>query len=374
MVTPLLTELTYEGLLHSVFNIRHGVIDVEPELLGLPPGMPVKRELNSSDALYAQLRNRNFGDMGPLLQKLSRDVQEGQEERHAAHTVSQLRDFMRKLQQLETMRKSLSLHVSLAERLQRHTAAPAFHARIAAEQEALANAGATADAEAALDGAIGRAEPLPSVLRLACLHSILASGLKEKKLAALHAEVLSEYGYSAASLSLNALHKVGLLRRHDARSGWPSLRKALDLVADDVPEVEGLSDLPSALSYYYSGYCPLSTRLVGWMLARAPHWSSRAEALGWLPGPLFWEEPPPREGDEEEPPATLPEGSVARREVAVVYFLGGCTYSEVSALRWLGQQLRPPVDFVVASTHMTSGDQIIESLMQTFENSLSSLE
>ena len=114
--------------------------------------------------------------------------QEGQEERHAAHTVSQLRDFMRKLQQLETMRKSLSLHVSLAERLQRHTAAPAFHARIAAEQEALANAGATADAEAALDGAIGRAEPLPSVLRLACLHSILASGLKEKKLAALHAE------------------------------------------------------------------------------------------------------------------------------------------------------------------------------------------
>ena len=98
------------------------------------------------------------------------------------------------------------------------------------------------------------------------------------------------------------------------------------------------------------------------------------QALGWLPGPLFWEEPPPREGDEEEPPATLPEGSVARREVAVVYFLGGCTYSEVSALRWLGQQLRPPVDFVVASTHMTSGDQIIESLMQTFENSLSSLE
>mmetsp|Transcript_24321 Transcript_24321/g.72126 ORF Transcript_24321/g.72126 Transcript_24321/m.72126 type:complete len:340 (+) Transcript_24321:844-1863(+) len=259
--------------------------------------MPVKRELNSSDALYAQLRNRNFGDMGPLLQKLSRDVQEGQEERHAAHTVSQLRDFMRKLQQLEAMRKSLSLHVSLAERLQRHTAAPAFHARIAAEQEALANAGATADAEAALDGAIGRAEPLPSVLRLACLHSILASGLKEKKLAALHAEVLSEYGYSAASLSLNALHKVGLLRRHDARSGWPSLRKALDLVADDVPEVEGLSDLPSALSYYYSGYCPLSTRLVGWMLARAPHWSSRAEALGRRPDAHSFPRPAPWPAD-----------------------------------------------------------------------------
>ena len=49
----------------------------DPASITLPEN-EVKRELNSSDALYAQLRNRNFGDMGPLLQKLSRDVQEGQ--------------------------------------------------------------------------------------------------------------------------------------------------------------------------------------------------------------------------------------------------------------------------------------------------------
>lgn len=39
------------------------------------------------------------------------------------------------------------------------------------------------------------------------------------------------------ALTLSALHKVGLLRRGDARSSWPALRKVLDLVADDVHEV-----------------------------------------------------------------------------------------------------------------------------------------
>jgi len=46
------------------------------------------------------------------------------------------------------------------------------------------------------------------------------------------------------------------------------------------------------MSYFYSGYCPLSARIVGWMLSRTSHWSTRDEALRPLPGPLFWIDPP----------------------------------------------------------------------------------
>lgn len=197
MVTPLLTELTYEGLVHSVFGIRHGHVDLDPSVLGLSSTRLVKRELNSSDALYAQIRNRNFGDLGPLLRKLSHDVSEGYEERHTAHTVYQIRDFMRKLSKLQSTHKSLSMHVHLAQRIQLYTSAADFHARISAEQEALANAGATFDGEAALEDAIGRGAPLSSVLRLACLFSVLGNGFKEKKLAALHSELVAQYGYAA---------------------------------------------------------------------------------------------------------------------------------------------------------------------------------
>ncbi len=37
-VTPLCTELTYEGLLHHVFGISHGYVDLEPDVLGGQPG------------------------------------------------------------------------------------------------------------------------------------------------------------------------------------------------------------------------------------------------------------------------------------------------------------------------------------------------
>ena len=299
IVTPLLTELTYEGLIHSLFGIKHGYVDLEPSTLGLSSNRYIKRELNSNDALYAQIRNCNFGDVGPLLRKLSYDLSEGYEERHTAHTVSQIREFMRKLSKLQSTHKSLSMHVHLAEKIHQHTSTAEFHARIAAEQQALANAGATADGEEELDEAIGRGGPLASVLRLACLFSVVGNGIKEKKLKALHSELIAQYGYDSVrcsagsqqllfvrdgidltlcgsldgcaqvllraswrapkigssqsicqiglnlgraihpqvALTLNALHKVGLLRRADGRSVWPALCKTFDLVADDVPEV-----------------------------------------------------------------------------------------------------------------------------------------
>ena len=68
--------------------------------------------------------------MGPLLKKMARGVQDGYEERHQAQTVSQIRDFMKKLSKLQHEHKSLSLHVGLAERIQRLTSLPAFHKRL----------------------------------------------------------------------------------------------------------------------------------------------------------------------------------------------------------------------------------------------------
>ena len=92
LVTPLCTELTYEGLLHHVFGISHGYVDLEPDVLGgQAGGRKVKREMNSNDPLYSQIRDLNFGDLGPLLNKLTHSVRDGYEERHAAHTVSQVR-------------------------------------------------------------------------------------------------------------------------------------------------------------------------------------------------------------------------------------------------------------------------------------------
>ena len=206
LVTPMLTELTYEGLVHSTFGIAHGYVDLDAELVGGGAGgARVKREMNNNDALYRLTRNLNFGELGPLLHRLARETSAGYDERHSAHTVSQIRDFMKKLSVLQSTHKSLATHVNLAERIQRTTRGAAFHRRLEAEQTALNNGATSAEAEQLLETLVGEQAPLPSVLRLACLLSLVSNGLRPKALQSLQTELLHEYGYDRVAHALPAL-------------------------------------------------------------------------------------------------------------------------------------------------------------------------
>ena len=102
------------------------------------------------------MRNLNFGELGPLLHKLTKGVKDGYEERHGAHTVSQIRDFMKKLNKLQHTHKSLAMHVNLCERIQRTTREAAFHRRLEAEQEALGSGSCSSASEGC-----ARREPNP---------------------------------------------------------------------------------------------------------------------------------------------------------------------------------------------------------------------
>jgi len=239
LCTPLCTELTYEGLIHQLFGIAHGYVDLQPELLGSSSSSPIKREMNNNDPLFARLRNLNFGDIGPLLNRLARGMRDGYEERHHAHTVGQIKDFMKKLPKLQQEHKSLSLHVALAEQITKVTRAEGFHRRLECEREALASGGCSAACEALVEDLAEEKEPLPSLLRLVCLFSVVGNGLRDKTLKALQSELLAAYGYASLAITFANLNKVGLLKRNESRGSWMAIKKALNLVVDDVPDQAG---------------------------------------------------------------------------------------------------------------------------------------
>ena len=56
--------------------------------------------------------------------------------------------------------------------------------------------------------------------------------------------------------------------------------------------------------------------------------------------------------------------------VTLVFFLGGCTYSEIAALRWLGRNGTPRRNYIVATTHICTGDTLLEGLVATCDNHL----
>lgn len=108
---------------------------------------------------------------------------------------------------------------------------------------------------------------------------------------------------------------------------------------------------PNDIAYVHSGYAPLSVRLAQF-LERQSGWRGLEEVLRQLPGATVEER-------QHIPPALLkknntgggggqaPTADGGPQRVTLVYFLGGCTYSEISALRFLAQQENGKFVFVL---------------------------
>jgi hypothetical protein len=147
MITPLLTQLTYEGLTDELIGIKNCTSIISPHNLPLtvfsahvelpasllaplpplgaaaPPAaapgasaslkkVEAKKKhhlTTSTDPLLTELRDLNFASVGKRLNKIARRLEEDYNGRHQARTVAQLRDFVGKLGGLTTEHQSLRL-------------------------------------------------------------------------------------------------------------------------------------------------------------------------------------------------------------------------------------------------------------------------
>ncbi|CAD6976215.1 unnamed protein product [Tilletia controversa] len=312
--------------------------------------------------------------------------------------------------------------------------------------------GAGAEGSAAGGGAgTGSGQPstasLLPILRLLCLMSVVNGGLKAKNLEYVKRELCQTFGYEVLPLLLQ-LSKVGLLTKEGAGpgagfsstasgmegsggtgpgqlgastnmaagnsqggggsgagganlptslsatgstsySGFSAVRRTLKLINDDVDERN-----PRDISYVFSGYAPLSVRLVQIVAQReAAHpiagWKGYEDVLSILPGATFDEVQRPVQNFR---PAAAAAGATTSSipaankrsttstastgtplvlqpqlidpdspRTTLVFFLGGATYAEVSALRFMSAQTRNR-RFIAMTTHMVSGDEILGGL------------
>lgn len=373
MVTPMCTQLTYEGLIDEVFTIHNGYVDLDAEMIGPPapvpgvpapkeppkrppPGKKVKTALNSNTKLYAEVRDLSFSVLGPLLNKKAKHIDEYYKKRHEAQTVNELRDFVKRLPQFQSEHEALRLHTNIAEKILSITKEKNFHRRLEAEQSLLVGAGEELSSDY-IEECINRKDPLPNVLRLLILQSLTNNGIKPKNLEFFKREIIQAYGYHTL-FTLTNLEKLNLLKKQEGRSGnFNLVRKGLRLIDEHIDE-----NNPSDIAYVYALYAPISIRLV--QTAVNPGWRSRevGEVLKELPGPTF------------EETQTLPSGVQqkmvgGRNPVTLVFFIGGCTFTEISALRFLSQQEEGQGrrDYLIGTTKLINGDSLLGTLFEATE-------
>ncbi|CAG8441010.1 3150_t:CDS:10 [Dentiscutata heterogama] len=310
LITPLCTQLTYEGLIDEVFGIKASHVEVDSSIVGpapattatstttsapsqsQPPLQPQQKKkkfaLNSSDKLFVQLRDINFAVVGGVLNRVAKRINEDYEERHKAKTMIQIREFTNKLGGLQLEHQSLRIHTGIAEEIMAYTITPEFNRALEVQQNLVAGIDVNTQNEY-IEEMINRHVPLTQVLRLLCLQSLVNGGLKQKSFEFFKKEILQTYGFEHLQTLLNLERLIMFSKQlSSTRNPYAYIRKTLRLIVDDVEEHN-----PQDIAYVYSGYAPLSVRLIQCATTKSGPsstgngWKGYEEVLRMLPGKTF---------------------------------------------------------------------------------------
>ncbi|KAJ0173088.1 hypothetical protein K1T71_011264 [Dendrolimus kikuchii] len=362
------TQLTYEGLIDEIYGIKSGTATFPREkfesasaLSNPNPDETTKENerviLNSGEELFAEIRDCNFNAVGAALSKKARVIQAQMDERHKTVSLPDIKQYVSRLPQLLANKQSLARHTTVAEYIKEHIDCFNFHDTIQCEEDFL-NCMDNEKVSPYIEDLIAQKEPLTKVLRLICLQCVTGSGLKPKVLEYYKRELVQVYGLNTW-LTLCNLEKCGLLRPQQGTRQYAVLRKTLHLTMEE----SELSDKDKG--YLAIKYTPLTVRLSE-HIAKNRGWAGIQDVLDLLPGPTIDELQTlqPRmarrnSGSSEN------SSSIENPRVILVFFIGGCTYYEISALRTISQQEDSSVEFVVLTTKMINGTSFIESLMET---------
>jgi len=457
-ITPLLTPLTYEGIIDDFIGIHHGAIKVDPALVGdtdpkdgagggrgggrpatptsssasTTPKDSVTIALNSNDALYAEIRDLHLEVLGLQLNEKAMEMRQTYarvKEETRDGSLNEIHDVVKSIPALQQKYKGLNLHINIAEFLKSTTGHVRFQQRWQLERSMVEGEARYED----LEDMIAAYEPVTQVLRLLALQSLTAGGIRASKYDMLKREVVQSYGYEYL-FALGNMEQVGLLRKADSQlsnvvfgsigsggfsssggtaASWASLRRLLRLVKENVN-----TSVPDDIAYVSSGYAPLSVRLL--QLSQKPGWAACPEIFKLLPGPTleFTQTNVGGGGNRGggAPLAVLQEldrvlgtacsgvgggmsggggavpattaamakgvGSVTAtaamggkmlpsgKKVMLVYFIGGVSFMEIAAMRYLSRQKDFLYQIIVCTTKLINGNVFVESTIEDLQNQL----
>ncbi|KAI3831625.1 hypothetical protein MKW92_016341 [Papaver armeniacum] len=360
MVTPMCFQLTYEGLMDEILRVNNGSVELDASIMGnqQQEGKKTKVPLNSTDKLFKETRDLNFEVVVQVLRQKATDMRQDYKEIQTANqSVSELKDFVKKLNSLPEVTR----HINLAQHLTTFTSKPSFSGKLDMEHTIVEGESYDICFEY-IEEMIHKQEPIVNVLRLLVLFSVTNSGLPKKQFDYIRREFLHSYGFEHIATLCN-LEKAGLFKKQEVKGNWLMIKRALNLIVEDIDTAN-----PNDIAYVFSGYAPLSIRLV--QHAVRSGWRPIEEILKLLPGPHS----EIKRGGYSSTPSfdTLPgaPGSIdkvadGRRSLVLVVFVGGVTFAEISALRYLSAQEGMAYDLIVGTTKMVNGHSLMETFLET---------
>uniref|UniRef100_A0A7S4KP01 Vacuolar protein sorting-associated protein 33A n=1 Tax=Paramoeba aestuarina TaxID=180227 RepID=A0A7S4KP01_9EUKA len=322
-LTPMPTQLTYEGLIDEIFGITNGYVHLQPEMIPTKEGQPppqttrngtVSTPLNANDMMYSLIRDLNFAVLGPFLNGKAKEIRDyykiKEEIKAGKKSISEMKEFVKYYKDvISKLENGLQLHLGVAEHISAVTKSDDFHKRLEAEQRMLMG---TSPALEYIEDCIFQNHALLKVLRLLILHSLTLDGIKGKVYDQLVQDILQTYGYEYQA-PLRNLEKLGFLKRSETvKTSFMRLRKGLNLINQEVDDKQ-----PNDIAYVYSGYAPLSVRLIEIM--SSSKWDPTNDVIAQVPGKAFQTFQPLRLPNTAAASASSSSSSSQIREIRVAF-------------------------------------------------------
>lgn len=110
-VTPLLTQWTYQSMIHEAFGIKNNVV----ELKGCDVPKELEKVVLSSqvDDFFRLNMYKNFGEIGEVIRKLIADFQDRMKSHQNIENISDIKDFISNYPEFKKMSGTVSKHVNL---------------------------------------------------------------------------------------------------------------------------------------------------------------------------------------------------------------------------------------------------------------------
>jgi len=164
------------------------------------------------------------------------------------------------------------------------------------------------------------------------------------------------YGYQEIATMLN-MQDSRLFKVKDKKMDWGKVKNEFRLINEEVKV-----DVPEDIHYVFGGLAPISVRLLERFVEKKG-FAANANLLNLLPGRQI----APHAKSEQEF-----FGHTMRAKKVLVYFLGGVTYAEIAAIRFLNScdKFRDRVKFVIATTSIINGNKCINQMRTTQTNNL----
>ncbi|RLN59306.1 hypothetical protein BBJ28_00012880 [Nothophytophthora sp. Chile5] len=334
------TPLTYEALLDEVIQIQDGFISVTPQILKADDSasdVPIPVALSSADEVFQAIRDKHIHTLPAVLNAQAVAIKQkftDFQSASATATAAEVNEFVKTVPQMKAAQQAIEQHVNLLEHLEMTTSSKPFRELWQLERGIMDQAD---DALEAIEDLIFRHEELSKVLRLLCLYCVVNDGLTRRDLERSKLHLVRAYGHELL-FSLDNLAQLRLLYERSPRPLMLSLEEpesSFQYVAKclSVIDLEVNVKNPKNAAFVTAGYEPISCRLVEEILKNG-HWRGLDHVMRRLPGPraeVHLSETDGARSTDSKKKKSKPK----RKPVVVVAFVGGVTFLEIAALRWI---------------------------------------